>query len=105
MTLPKKGNLTKCSNWGGITILSTPSKVMGNIRTRRLKATVDTKIRKEQAGFRIGKRSTNQIFILRNIINSVSNKMHHSTSDSLISKRLLIAYTERHYGKSLVKSP
>ena len=68
VTLPKKGDLTKCSNRRGITLLSTPSKVLGNILIRRIKEAVDKKIRKEQAGFRAGKRTFAQIFILRNII-------------------------------------
>ena len=56
--LPKKGNLTKCGNWRGITLMSVVAKVMG----------IDSKLRKEQTGFRRGRSTIEQIFILRNIV-------------------------------------
>ena len=64
----KKGDLTECSNWRGIPLLLTPSKVLGNIIIERIKEVLDEKLRKEQAGFRSGRRTSDQIFILRNII-------------------------------------
>ena len=63
--LPKKGNLKECTNWRGITIAS---KVLGKILIGRLKSGVDKRLRAEQAGFRQGRNTTEQIFILRNII-------------------------------------
>ena len=56
--LPKKGNLTKRGNWRGITLISVVAKVMG----------IDSKLRKEQAGFGRGRSTIEQIFILRNIV-------------------------------------
>ena len=41
VTIPKKGDLTKC-----ITLLSTQSKILGNTLMRRIKETVEMKIRK-----------------------------------------------------------
>jgi sorting nexin-29 len=67
-TIPKKGDLTECSNWRGIPLLLTPSKVLGNIIIKRIKEVLDEKLRKEQAGFRSGRRTSDQIYILRNII-------------------------------------
>ena len=67
-TVPKKGDLSKCSNWRGITLLSVPSKILGNILIERIRKVVDKELRKEQAGFRQGKGTSDQIFILRNII-------------------------------------
>jgi hypothetical protein len=49
--LPKKGNLQICDNWGGITLLSVPSKVFTKILLKR----IDEKLREEQAGFRKGR--------------------------------------------------
>ena len=66
--LPKKGNLKECKNWRGITLLSVVSKVMGKIVIERIRTGVESKLRKEQAGFRPGRGTTEQIFILRNII-------------------------------------
>ena len=66
--LPKKGDLTCCGNWRGITLIPTTSKILGKIIIRRIAKGVDKHLREEQAGFREGRGTTEQIFILRNII-------------------------------------
>ena len=66
--LPKKGDLTSCGNWRGITLLTTASKVLGRIIIKRIAKEVDRLLREEQAGFRAGRSTTEQIFILRNIV-------------------------------------
>ena len=53
--LPKKGNLKECKNWRGITLLPVVSKVMGRIVIDRIRTGVESKFRKEQAGFRTGR--------------------------------------------------
>ncbi len=57
-----------CNNWRGITLLSVPGKIFTKILMNRIKDEIDQKLRKEQAGFRAGRSCTDQIFILRNII-------------------------------------
>ena len=49
-------------------MLPVVSKVMGRIVVDRIRTGVESKLRKEQAGFRLGRGTTEQIFILRNII-------------------------------------
>ena len=66
--LPKKGNLKECTNWRGIALLVIASKLLGKILIERLKSGADKRPRAEQAGFRQGRSTTKQIFILRNII-------------------------------------
>ena len=66
--VPKKGDLSKCDNFRGISLLSVPSKVLGRVVIERIKEGIDTKLRCEQAGFRKGRGTTEQVFILRNII-------------------------------------
>ena len=66
--IPKKGDLSVCDNYRGITLLSTPSKVFARVLINRIYDGVDAKLRKEQAGFRRGRGTTEQIFVLRNII-------------------------------------
>lgn len=45
----------------------TPSKILAKIIIQRISSAVDQQLRKEQAGFRQGKGSADQIFTLRNI--------------------------------------
>ena len=66
--LAKKGDLTKCGNWRGITLMPVVAKVMGKVLIRRIADGVDEKLRKEQAGFRRGRSTVEQIFVLRNIL-------------------------------------
>jgi len=44
------------------------AKVIGKVLIRRIAVGVDEKLRKEQAGFRIGRSTVEQIFVLRNIL-------------------------------------
>ena len=64
ITLPKKGNLQQCQNCRTISLISHPSKVMLKIRLNRLKPQAEKIIAEEQAGFRAGRCTTEQIFNL-----------------------------------------
>lgn len=66
--LPKKGDLTDCNNWRGITILCVVMKVFMKIILNRMVNVIDKLLRKEQAGFRSGKSCIDLINILRIII-------------------------------------
>ena len=68
MRLPKKGDLTECNNWRGVTLMVVAAKVLGRIIITRIRDGIDDKLHQKQAGFRKGRRTTEQIFILRNII-------------------------------------
>jgi hypothetical protein len=70
--IPKKGNLQDCGNWRGVTLLPLASKVLSKILINRIQTGVDSSLRKEQAGFRTGRGTVNQIFILRNILEQVN---------------------------------
>ena len=65
ITLPKKGNLQLCQNYRTISLISHPSKVMLRILLNRLKPQAEEIIKEEQAGFRAGRSTTEQIFNLR----------------------------------------
>ena len=69
--LPKKGNLMECGNWRGITLPPVAAKVLSKVIITRIRHKVETKLRQEQAGFRRGRGTIKQIFILRNIIKQV----------------------------------
>ena len=65
ITLPKKGNLHLCQNYRTISLICHPSKVMLKIILNRLKPQAETIIAEEQAGFRPGRSTTEQILNLR----------------------------------------
>ena len=58
--IPKKGNLRECKNWRGVTLLSVVSKILGRIVIDRIRMGFDCRLRKEQAGFRSGRGTTEQ---------------------------------------------
>ncbi|VDO63221.1 unnamed protein product [Schistosoma margrebowiei] len=66
--IPKKGDLSKCENYRGITLLSIPGKVFNRVLLNRMKDAVDAKLRDQQTGFRMVRSCTDQIATLRIII-------------------------------------
>lgn len=66
--LPKKGDLRKCNNYRGITLLSVPSKIFNRVILNRLQEAVDRRLRDQQAGFRKDRSCTDHIATLRIII-------------------------------------
>lgn len=66
--LPKKGDLSKCSNYRGITLLSVPGKVFNRVILERMKDAVDPHLRDQQAGFRKNRSCADQIATLRVIV-------------------------------------
>ena len=70
--LPKKGDLSDCGNWRGITLLSVPGKVFCSLVLSRIKVAVDNILRQEQAGFRSGRSCNEQIYVLRQIMEKVT---------------------------------
>ena len=66
--LPKKGDLSSCSNYRGITLLSVPGKVFNRVLLNRMKDVVDPYLRDQQAGFRKDRSCTDQIASLRIIL-------------------------------------
>ena len=65
ITLPKKGNLQLCQNYRTISLISHPSMVILKIILNRLKPQAEEITAEEQAGFRAGRSTTEQIFNLR----------------------------------------
>ena len=69
--LPRKGDLTVCGNWRGITLMSTTAMVMGRAIITRIRDGVGHQLRLEQAWYRNGRSTTEQIFVLCNIFEQV----------------------------------
>ena len=62
ITLPKIGNLQQCQNYRMISLISHPNQVMLKTILNRLNPQADKVIAEEQAGFRAGRSTTEQIF-------------------------------------------
>ena len=61
ITLPKKGNLQLCQNYITISLISHLSKVMLKVILNRLRPQAEEITAEEQAGFRAGRSTTEQI--------------------------------------------
>ena len=66
--LPKKGNTRQCQNHRTISLISHPSKVMLRVLLNRLKTQAEEILAEEQAGFRAGRSTVEQIFNCRILI-------------------------------------
>ncbi|GFO33582.1 endonuclease-reverse transcriptase, partial [Plakobranchus ocellatus] len=72
ITLPKKGNLKLCQNYRTISLISHPSKVMLKVILNRLKPEAEKIIAEEQAGFRPGRSTVEQICNVRILMEKLS---------------------------------
>lgn len=63
--IPKSGDLLLCQNYRTVSLISHPSKVMLRILLNRLQPQVEDLLSDEQAGFRRGRSTVEQIFNLR----------------------------------------
>ena len=64
----KKGDRKVCNNTRGISLLSVPGKVFTRVMLNRVNDTVDEALRENQCGFRKGRGCSDQIFLLRQLI-------------------------------------
>ena len=55
LTMPKKGDITKCENYWTISLINHSSKILLEIIRSRMKPYVEAILAEEQAGFRPGR--------------------------------------------------
>ena len=72
--LPKKGDLTLMSNYRVISLMSVTAKVYNKAILHRIRRAVDNKLRQNQGGFRRGRSCTEQVHILRRVIEAALDK-------------------------------
>ena len=63
--IPKKGDLSNCSNYRTISLINHTGKVLLSVLLNRLKSHLDPYLSEEQAGFRRDRSTTHQILMLR----------------------------------------
>ena len=82
ITLPKKGSLQQFQNYQRISLISHPSKVMLKIILNRMKPQTEKIITEEQAGFRAGRSTTEQILTYKSSMRNISSTSKTSTMSS-----------------------
>ena len=72
--LPKKGDLTLMNNYRGISLMPVAAKVYKKVLLYRIRDPIDAILRRNQAGFRKGRGCTEQVHVLRRIIQGAIDK-------------------------------
>ena len=74
--VPKSGDLSKCSNNRGITLLPLALKVLNRIIINRIEPSINKILRENQAGFRKGRSCREQIHCIRLLIEKSKEYRH-----------------------------
>ena len=77
--IPKKGDLSDCGNWRGITLSPIALKIFCKVLLNRIELVLDGVLREEQAGFRKVRGCSDQIFVVRHLMQH-ANEMKASLS-------------------------
>ncbi|XP_063590197.1 uncharacterized protein LOC134767076 [Penaeus indicus] len=93
--IPKKGNLKQCNNYRTISLICHASKVMLRIIGTRLKLQIENILAEEQAGFREGRSTTEQICNVRILGEKLGITNESYTTILSTSRRRSIEYGER----------
>ena len=99
--IPKKGNAKECSNYCTIALNSHASKVMLKILQVRLQRYVNWELPDDQAGFRKGRGTRDQIANIHWIIAKAREFQKTSTSASLTMVKPLTVWITTNCGKIL----
>jgi hypothetical protein len=86
----KKGDKTDCSNYRGISLLSTTYKILSNILLSRLTPYAEEIIGDHQCGFRRNRSTTDHIFSIRQILEKNGNTMRQCISYLYTSRKPMI---------------
>ena len=96
--IPKKDNLGKCENYRTLSLISHSSKMLLRIILNRLNPQVEHILSDEQAGFRKGRSTVEQIFncriLMERLIESQKDLYHNFT----ILRKPLTVYGMTDYG-------
>ena len=82
--LPKNGDIQECNNYRTISLNNHPSKVLLQILLTRLRSQIEEILKEEQAGFRKGRSTTEQLFNVRVLCEKYrehGREIHHNFID------------------------
>ena len=66
--IPKKGDLSNCDNWRGISLLDIVGKAVARVLQDRLQKIAEDELPESQCGFRKGRGCTDMIFVVRQLV-------------------------------------
>ena len=89
----KKGNKLECGNYRGISLLNVAYKIFTNLLAKNIEPYTEQILGDYQCGFRKGRSTMDQIFSLRQIIETFYEHNTHYTTSLLILDKLLITLT------------
>jgi hypothetical protein len=92
--IPKKGDITKCENYRGISLIDITAKLLTAILLNRFVAVRDARTRTNQGGFRRGRGCVDQIFTLRRILEH-RHKFQQPTTTCFIDFRTAFDSVDR----------
>jgi hypothetical protein len=78
VALPKKGDLSSCDNWRGISLLDVIGKMFARVMQNRLQKLASIVLPDSQCGFRNGRGCLDMIFSIRQLFEKVHE--HHTTA-------------------------
>ena len=79
--IPKKGDLQRCDNWRGISLLDVVGKVFARIIQERLQVIAERTLPDSQCGFRKGRGCCDMLFVARQLLEKT--REHHDTMFTL----------------------
>ena len=68
ISIPKKGDLSHCDNWRGISLLDVIGKVVARILQERLQKLTENELPESQCGFRKGRSCADMIVTVRQLV-------------------------------------
>ena len=87
--IPKKGDLSRCDNWRGISLLEVVGKVMARILQERLQQVAEDELPESQCCFRRGRGCSDMTFVIRQL---VEKSVEHHSKQFLVFVDLKKAY-------------
>ena len=96
--IPKKGDLSKASNYRGISLTSIAAKIFNRLILNRIRPHIEPLLRPNQNGFRAERSTTSHILALRRLIEGIKDKNLECVITFIDFKK---AFDSVHRGKML----